>query len=80
MAKNSSSSLLQRIKQFRHKISFKLGTALLGAVVLTLLASIVGLVYLEQIQQAQNRVHEVAMPNVEEAFSISQTRYTHKKN
>ena len=73
MAEKSSSSLLQRIKQFRHKISFKLGTALLGAVVLTLLASIVGLVYLEQIQQAQNRVHEVAMPNVEEAFSISQT-------
>jgi len=44
MAEKSSSSWLQRIKQFRHKISFKLGTALLGAVVLTLLARIVDIV------------------------------------
>ena len=65
--------LSQRLKQLRHKISFKLGFALLGAVILTLLASIVGLVYLGQIQQAQTRVHEIAMPNVEEAFTITQT-------
>lgn len=57
----------------RHRISFRLGIALTGAVVLTLLASVVGLVFLQQIQTAQKQVHDVAMPNMEEAFSISRT-------
>lgn len=62
---------IERILSLRHRISARLGLALAGAVFLTLIASFVGLIYLDQINKAQKRVYEISMPDMEAAFAFS---------
>ncbi len=64
-------SFIERILNLRHRISARLGLALAGAVFLTLIASFVGLIYLDQINKAQKRVYEISMPDMEAAFAFS---------
>ncbi|MCY3885317.1 MAG: ATP-binding protein [Gammaproteobacteria bacterium] len=71
MEKVSKQPLLEHVLSLRHRISSRLGLALAGAVSLTLIASFVGLIYLDQINKAQKRVYEVSMPDMEAAFSFS---------
>ena len=71
MAKINWKELLRKFVSLRHKISARLGLALSGAVFLTLTASFVGLIYLNQINKAQERVYEGSMPDMEAAFAFS---------
>ncbi len=71
MAKLNWRELLRKFVNLRHKISARLGLALSGAVFLTLTASFVGLIYLDQINKAQERVYKVSMPDMEAAFAFS---------
>lgn len=71
MEKVDKKPLIERILNLRHRISSRLSLALAGAVSLTLIASFVGLIYLDQINKAQKRVYEVSMPAMEAAFAFS---------
>ncbi len=71
MAEVDQPSRLEQTLKLRNRISVQLGLALSFAVLLTLAASLVGLVYLEQINKAQKRVYEVSMPDMEAAFAFS---------
>ncbi len=55
----------------RHRISFRIGFALLAAVTVTMVASFLGIFFFGQIQKTQNTVLEVAVPNMQQAFFLS---------
>lgn len=71
MEKVDKKPFIERLLSLRHRISARLGLALSGAVFLTLIASFVGLIYLDQINKAQKRVYEISMPDMEAAFAFS---------
>ena len=54
-----------------NRISFRLGALLLGAVILTLIATFLSNFYFQSIQRFQRFVNEDAVPNMEAAFNVS---------
>ena len=54
-----------------NRISFRLGALLLGAVLLTLIATFLSNFYFQSIQRFQRIVNDEAVPNMEAAFNVS---------
>jgi len=62
-----------RVLKLRHRISVRLYLAVGGAVALTLLASLVGWILLNQVREVQSRVTERSIPDVIAAFRLART-------
>ena len=62
---------LQRLLQYRYRISAQLYLALGAAVVLTFAASLVGWFSFNQVGEAQNRVNEGSVPELAAAFDVA---------
>ena len=65
-------SLVQRLLEYRYRISAQLYLALGGAVALTFAASLVGWFSFNQVGEAQSRVNERSVPELASAFGVAQ--------
>ena len=65
-------SLVQRLLEYRYRISAQLYLALGGAVALTFAASLVGWFSFNQVGEAQSRVNERSVPELAAAFGVAQ--------
>ena len=65
-------SLVQRLLDYRYRISAQLYLALGGAVALTFAASLVGWFSFDQVGEAQSRVNERSVPELAAAFGVAQ--------
>ena len=71
MAEIDRKSVVDQLIALRYRISTRLGLAIASLVFFALFASFVGLIYLDRIIKAQERVYEASMPDMEAAFSFS---------
>ena len=65
-------SLVQKLLEYRYRISAQLYLALGGAVALTFAASLVGWFSFNQVGEAQSRVNERSVPELAAAFGVAQ--------